>query len=114
MIAEAAMLAAYAIASTAAVLTAKRAVTAPRLLPAVRILGVGAMLYVAALALLLALLRAGDASTMFPAAIGGSMLATTAAGVHLHRERLTVRRLSGTLLVIAGIALLLAGGMPAA
>lgn len=109
MIGEAAMLAAYAVLSTSAMVIVKRAATAPRLAPALRILAVAGLLYCAAVALLLVLLRSGDASDVFPVAVGAAMVTTTVAGVRLHHEALTPRKLAGTALVIAGMALLLAG-----
>jgi multidrug transporter EmrE-like cation transporter len=113
MILEAGMFVGYAVLNTAAMLAVKRASAAPGAAAALRTLGFSALLYAGAVALLLALLRAGNASIVFPVAVGAAIVAAQLAGMHFLGEPLTRRKLVGTALVIAGSALLLAQGQTA-
>jgi len=72
-------------------------------------LGLGGALYLAALAVLLVLLKLDAASTVFPIAIGCTVLATNIVGFRIYGERLTAHKVGGTLLVLAGIVLTFMG-----
>ena len=72
----------------------------------------GGCLYAGALVALVVLLDSGDASTVFPIAIGAAVLATTAVGAGFYAEPITARKLAGTLAVLAGIALTFLDGAP--
>lgn len=98
----------YAVLNTAAMAAVKAAMQ--RLRPngrsaAVIRFALGAALYAGALAVLLILLKDGQASTVFPIAIGCTVLAANVAGARFYEERLTRQKLAGTLLLTAGIAL---------
>ena len=54
----------------------------------------------------LALLRRDDASSVFPIAIGATVLATNVVGVHRYGETITGRKIAGTLVLVAGIVLM--------
>jgi drug/metabolite transporter (DMT)-like permease len=69
-------------------------------------LALGGALYAAALIVLVALLRRGDASSVFPIAIGCTVLATNAVGARFYGEHVTRRKIAGTALLLAGIALI--------
>jgi multidrug transporter EmrE-like cation transporter len=104
---------AYAILNTAAmaaVKTAMRIFAARDRRAAAASMAAGGVLYASAVAVLLVLLRGGDASTVYPIAIGSTVVATNAIGARFYGERLTVRKLAGTLLVLGGIALIFADG----
>lgn len=105
----------YAAANTAAMMTVRRAVqrlSRRRRRGSLGTLLLGGALYAAAIAILLTLLRWSEASTVFPIAVGCTVLATNLAGAHYYREPITGRRLLGTSLIVAGIALLLVDGAP--
>lgn len=68
-------------------------------------LALGALLYAAAIGVLVVLLKRGDASSVFPIAIGCTVLATNALGAHRYGERITARKLGGTALLLAGITI---------
>jgi multidrug transporter EmrE-like cation transporter len=106
---------AYAVLNTgamAAVKTAMRTFTAQDRRAATASLAVGGALYVSALAVLLVLLKGGPASTVYPIAIGSTVLATNAVGARFYGEQVTVRKVAGTLLVLCGIVLILVEGPP--
>lgn len=108
--------AAYAAANTlamAAVKDAVRQLSAADRGVAVGRLTLGSVLYGAALLVLFVLLRYGEASTVFPIAIGCAVLATHVAGAHFYKERFTANKLLGTTLIVAGIALIHVGAAPA-
>lgn len=106
---------AYAVLNTAAMAAAKTAV--PRFAAggrsaAVGWLALGGALYAVVLAVLMVLLKDGEASTVFPIAIGCTVLSTNLAGAHFYGERLTGRKLAGTVLITTGIAMTFVGGVP--
>jgi len=68
-------------------------------------LGFGAVCYAAGLAALITLLRGSDASSVFPVAIGTTVLATNVVGALNYGERITSRKVAATLLLLAGITL---------
>ena len=106
--------AAYAVLNTAAMAAAKAAV--PRFAAggrsaAVRWLALGGVLYAVVLAVLMVLLKDSEASTVFPIAIGSTVLSTNLAGAHFYGERVTGRKLAGAVLITAGITLTFVGGV---
>lgn len=108
MLVQALLFIAYAVLNTAAMVAIKEArgtLDARHHTAALGRLTLGGMLYAAALALLVLLLRRSDASSVFPIAIGCTVLATNAVGARFYSESITGRKIAGTLLVIAGIAL---------
>jgi uncharacterized membrane protein len=70
-------------------------------------LALGGLLYAIALIVLVALLRGGDASSVFPIAIGCTVLATNVVGARFYGERVTGRKIAGTVILLAGITLIL-------
>jgi uncharacterized membrane protein len=106
---------AYAVLNTAAMAAAKAALprfAAGRRNAALCSLALGGGLYAVVLAVMLLLLKDGEASTVLPIAIGCTVLSTSLAGNHFYGERLTGRKLAGTVLITAGIALIFVGGVP--
>jgi multidrug transporter EmrE-like cation transporter len=98
---------AYALLNTAAMAAVKNAMQkfgANGRTAAVGTLAFGAVLYVGALGSLLYLLNDAEASTVFPIAIGCTVLATNAAGARFYKERITLQKIAGTLLLVIGIA----------
>jgi uncharacterized membrane protein len=110
MLVHALLFVSYAVFNTAAMVAikdagrdlgaGKRAATFGRL-------ALGGLLYATALIVLVALLRGGDASSVFPIAIGCTVLATNAVGARFYGERVTGRKIAGTVLLLAGITLIL-------
>ena len=108
MLVKALLFIAYAVLNTAAMAAIKEArgtLGARRHTAALGRFALGGLLYAAALGILVLLLRRGDASSVFPIAIGCTVLATNAVGARFYGELITGRKIAGTLLVIAGIAL---------
>ena len=106
---------AYALLNTAAmaaVKTAMQRLAANSRTAAIGALALGAALYAGALGALLALLNDGQASTVFPIAIGCTVLATNAVGARFYQERLTRQKVAGTLILSIGIALTFLDGAP--
>ncbi|MEO7774837.1 MAG: hypothetical protein ABIT36_06955 [Steroidobacteraceae bacterium] len=105
----------YAVLNTAAMAFVKGAMAAGRFrshFAAVRGLAIGGVLYLGGLAALLWLLRTADANTVFPIAIGCTVLATNVLGAWSGAEPVTGQKLIGTVLIMAGIALAFVGGAP--
>jgi multidrug transporter EmrE-like cation transporter len=105
----------YAILNTAAMAACKsgmaRLASRDRSAAATRIL-LGAVSYAAAISILLLLLKDGEASIVFPLAIGCTVLATNAVGVRYYQESLDSQKLAGTVLIVTGIALTYMGRAP--
>jgi multidrug transporter EmrE-like cation transporter len=105
----------YAALNTAAMAAAKSAMR--RLDSAAHIaafgwLAVGGLIYVVVLGVLLLLLRDGAASTVFPIAIGCTVITTNIVGARFYAEGFSPRKLSGLLLITAGVALTFVEGAP--
>jgi uncharacterized membrane protein len=99
----------YAVLNTAAMAAIKNAgrdLRAGRRAATLGGLVLGGLVYATALIVLVALLRGGDASSVFPIAIGCTVIATNAVGVHFYGERVTGRKIVGTALLLAGITLI--------
>ena len=100
---------AYAVLNTAAMVQIKEAggtLGVKRHAATLGRLALGGLLYVGALGILVLLLQRDDASSVFPIAIGTTVLATNVVGVRRYGETITGRKIAGTLLVVAGIALM--------
>jgi drug/metabolite transporter (DMT)-like permease len=100
----------YAVCSTAAMAAIKdagRNLGAGRRAATLGRLALGGLLYATALIVLVNLLRSGDASSVFPIAIGCTVLATNAVGARFYGERVTRRKIAGTVLLVVGITLIL-------
>lgn len=98
----------YAILNTGAMAATKsvvRSLSAGGRIAALGYLAVGGTLYAAALTLLLVLLKGSAASTVYPVAIGATVLASNAFGIRFYGERITSHKVLGTCLVVAGVAL---------
>lgn len=105
----------YAVLNTAAMAAAKssmRSLNAAARLAALGWLSVGALIYLAVLGVLLLLLRDGAASTVFPIAIGCTVVVTNLVGARLYAERFSRRKFIGLLLITCGIALTFLDGAP--
>jgi multidrug transporter EmrE-like cation transporter len=79
-------------------------------LAAVGWLSAGGFIYLLVLGVLLLLLRDGAASTVFPIAIGCTVVVTNLVGARYYAEKFSLRKLIGLLLILAGIALAFADG----
>lgn len=66
----------------------------------------GGMLYAMAILVLVTLLKRGDASSVYPVAIGCTVIAAILVGARLYAERLTIRKAIGTAILIAGITVM--------
>ncbi len=103
----------YAALNTAAMAAAKSAMRSydgAAYLTAVGWLSAGGSVYLVVLGVLLLLLRDGAASTVFPIAIGCTVLVTNLVGARLYAEEFSLRKLIGLLLILGGIALAFADG----
>lgn len=104
---------AYAALNTAAMAAAKsatRSFDVSAHLAAVGWLSAGGFIYLAVLGVLLLLLRDGAASTVFPIAIGCTVVVTNLVGARFFAEKFSLRKLIGLVLILAGIALAFADG----
>jgi multidrug transporter EmrE-like cation transporter len=79
-------------------------------LTAVGWLSAGGFVYVVVLGVLMLLLRDGAASTVFPIAIGCTVVITNLVGIRFYAEEFSLRKLIGLLLILGGIALAFADG----
>jgi drug/metabolite transporter (DMT)-like permease len=109
------LFATYAVLNTAAMAAVKAAI--PRLVPgrrkaALGLLPLGVGLYAVVLAVMMILLRGSEASVVMPIAIGSTVLTTNLAGSYFYGERLTRRKLAGTILITVGITFAFIGGAP--
>jgi uncharacterized membrane protein len=100
---------AYAALNTLAMAAIKSATqrwsgNAARTAVAIWLLG-GALSYAVALVALFVLLRSGEASTVFPIAIGCTVIMTNVVGARAYGERIDGRKLAGTALIVSGITL---------
>ena len=105
----------YAALNTAAMAAAKssmRSLDAAARLAALGWFSAGGLIYLAVLAVLLLLLRDGAASTVFPIAIGCTVVTTNLVGARFYAERFSPRKLIGLLLITGGIALTFVDGAP--
>jgi uncharacterized membrane protein len=75
-------------------------------------LALGGLIYVVVLGVLLLLLRDGAASTVFPIAIGCTVIATNLVGARFYAEAFSPRKLIGLLLITVGVALTFGEGAP--
>lgn len=103
----------YAALNTAAMAAAKSAMRSYDVaahLAAVGWLSAGGFIYLAVLGVLLLLLRDGAASTVFPIAIGCTVVITNLVGARFYAEKFSLRKLIGLLLILAGVALAFADG----
>ena len=76
-------------------------------------LAAGGFVYLLVLGVLLLLLRDGAASTVFPIAIGCTVVVTNLVGARFYGETFSFRKLIGLLLILGGIALAFADGAAA-
>ena len=81
-------------------------------LATLRRLVIAGVLYAIAVTILVALLRGGDASSVFPIAIACTVLATNAVGAYYYGEQITLRKIIGTLVLLAGITLTFVDTVP--
>ena len=105
----------YAALNTAAMAAAKaamRKLAAGVRSVAVGWLALGGLLYVVVLGVLLLLLKDGEASTVFPIAIGCTVVATNIAGAHFYAEHLNARKLISMAMISLGVALTFMDGEP--
>jgi multidrug transporter EmrE-like cation transporter len=106
---------AYAALNTAAMAAARAAMRSydgAARLAAVGWLSAGGLIYLVVLGVLLLLLRDGAASTVFPIAIGCTVVVTNLVGARFYAETFSLRKLIGLLLILGGIALAFADGTP--
>jgi multidrug transporter EmrE-like cation transporter len=104
---------AYAALNTAAMAAARSAMRSYDVaahVAAVGWLSAGGFIYLVVLGVLLLLLRDGAASTVFPIAIGCTVVVTNLVGARLYGETFSLRKLIGLLLILAGVALAFADG----
>ncbi len=104
---------AYAALNTAAMAAAKssmRSLDAAARVAALGWLAVGGVIYAAVLGVLLLLLRDAAASTVFPIAIGCTVVAANLVGARFYDERFSRRKLAGLLLITVGVALTFVDG----
>ena len=104
---------AYAALNTAAMAAAKSAMRSydgAAHLSAVGWLSAGGSIYVVVLGVLMLLLRDGAASTVFPIAIGCTVVVTNVVGIRFYAEEFSLRKLIGLVLILGGIALSYADG----
>jgi multidrug transporter EmrE-like cation transporter len=104
---------AYAALNTAAMAAARSAMRrfdGAAHVAAVGWLSAGGLIYLAVLGVLLLLLRDGAASTVFPIAIGCTVVVTNLVGARFYAEQFSLRKLIGLVLILAGIALAFADG----
>jgi len=105
----------YAALNTAAMAAAKSAMR--RFDSAARVaamgwLAAGGLIYVVVLGVLLLLLKDGAASTVFPIAIGCTVIITNLVGARFYAEKFSPRKLMGLLLITSGVALTFVEGVP--
>ncbi len=103
----------YAVLNTAAMAFVKMLGTAVVVKRWWRVAGAGAsavVTYAAGLAVLLFLLSAHEVSTVFPIAIGFTVLATNVTDFHFFKEAIDKSNLAGTIMLIVGVALIYADG----
>jgi multidrug transporter EmrE-like cation transporter len=98
----------YALLNTAAMAAAKsamRRLDASSHAAAAAWLAAGGLAYVVVLGVMLLLLKDGAASTVFPIAIGCTVVVTNLVGARFYAERFSARKLTGLLLLTGGVAL---------
>jgi multidrug transporter EmrE-like cation transporter len=103
---------AYAVANTSAIAFIKEAgLTSLNNWRAIAFgrLSLGGGLYVIAFSILVFLLRNNDASFVFTIAIGCSILVSNLVGAYFFDERISFRKILGTLILLCGIAMTLLG-----
>lgn len=106
----------YAVLNTTAMAAARssmRSLDAGARVAALGWFSVGGLIYLVVLGALLLLLRGSAASTVFPIAIGCTVITTNLAGARFYAETFSRRKLIGLLFITCGIALTFIDGASA-